>query len=199
VVEAWRVGVGCVSETGQGSEEVGLGGTGVGLETFFGEGASVKDDFYRRRGVSGENLSGERSVLYVVEGEARAVRGARLAGILYGGFWDGLQVPGGNTRLEDEVLVSFGDTATIVDDNDGTVATDAQGRSDVDVAGTGIAGVAQELEEGVLDGVKTPRTTSETLDAKKAGEAGSEIPVRSFQEESLRSSFPARHPSEQPR
>ena len=198
MVEAWRVRY--VSEVGQGSEEVGLGGTGVGLETFFGEGASVKDDFYSRRGVSGENLGGECSALYVVEGEAGAVRSAGLSRVLCGDrFWDGIQVSGGDTGLEDEVLVGFGDTATIVDDDECAVAAVAQARGDVDVAGTGIAGVAQELEEGVLDGVKTPRTTSETLDAKKAGEAGSEIPVRSFQEESLRSSFPARHPSEQPR
>jgi hypothetical protein len=184
VVEAWRVGY--VREAGQGSEEVGLGGTGVGLETFFGEGASVKDDFYSRRGVSGENLGGERSALYVVEGEAGAVRSAGLAGVLCGDFfWDGIQVSGGDTGLEDEMLVGFGDTVTIVEDDECAVAADAQARGDVDVAGTGIAGVAQELGEGVLDGAKTPRTTSETLDAKKAGEAGSEIPVRSFQEEFL--------------
>jgi hypothetical protein len=36
-------------------------------------------------------------------------------------------------------------------------------------------------EEGVLDEAKTSRAAPEAFDAREAGEAGSEVPVRSFQ------------------
>jgi len=198
VVEVWRVRARYISETGQGGEEVGLGRASVGLETLFGKGAGVEDSFYSGRGVGGEDFGGERGVLYVVEGEAGAVRSAGLAGtLLYGGFWGGIQVPGGDTRLEDEVLVGFGDTATVVDDDECAVSTSAQGRGNVDVAGAGVAGVAQELEESVLDGAQAPRAAPETLHTQQAGEASSKVPVRSFQEY-LRYSFHGGHPNGHP-
>jgi hypothetical protein len=61
------------------------------------------------------------------------------------------------------------------------VAAAAQGGGDVDVAGAGVTGVAQELEEGVLDEAKTSLAAPKAFDAREAGEAGSEVPVRSFQ------------------
>ena len=152
------------------------------MEVLFGERAGVEDDLYGGRGGGGEDLSGERCVLYVVEGEAGAVGGALGPGeFSCGNFGDGVQVPGGDAGFEDEVFVSLGDAAAVVDYYQSAVAASAEGGGDVDVAGIGITGVAQEFEEGVLDGAKTPRAPPEAFDAREAGEAGSEVPVWSFQ------------------
>ena len=79
------------------------------------------------------------------------------------------------------MFVGFGDATAVVDYRQLTVSAGAQGGSDVDVAGAGVARVAQKLEEGVLDGAKTSWAAPEAFDAREAGEAGSEVPVRSFQ------------------
>jgi hypothetical protein len=89
-------------------------------------------------------------------------------------------MPTGDPRLENEVFVGLGDAAAVVNNHQPSVAAGSQGGGDVDVASAGVARVAQELEEGVLDGAKTPRATPEAFDAREAGEAGSEIPVRPF-------------------
>jgi hypothetical protein len=125
----------------------------------------VEDDLYSGRGRGGENFGGERCVLYVVEGEAGTVGRVGLGKFLGGGFGDGVQVSGGDAGFEDEVFVGLGDAAAVVDNYQMPVAAGAQGGGDVDVAGTGVAGVAQELEEGVLDRAKTPRATPEAFDA----------------------------------
>ena len=101
--------------------------------------------------------------------------------ILCDGFRDGVQVPAGDARLEDEVFVGLRNAAAVVDYRQLPVSAGAQGGSDVDVAGAGVARVAQKLEEGVLDGAKTSWAAPEAFDAQEAGEAGSEVPVRSFQ------------------
>ena len=187
MVEARRVWAGLGQEPGQGSGEVGFGGAGVGLESRLGYGAGVEDDLYGGWGRGGENLGGERCVLYVVEGEAGAVGSVGLGKFLSGSFGDGVQVSGGDAGFEDEVFVGFGDAAAVIDDYERAVAAGAQGGGDVDVAGAGVAGIAQELEEGVLDGAKTPWTAPEAFGAQEAGEAGSEVPVQSFQGASRRS------------
>ena len=106
--------------------------------------------------------------------------------VLCGGFRDGVQVPAGDAGLEDEVFVGLGNTAAVVDYRQLPVPAGAQGGGDVDVAGAGVARVAQKLEEGVLDGAKTPRAASEAFNAREASEAGSEVSVRSFQGFSIR-------------
>jgi hypothetical protein len=106
--------------------------------------------------------------------------------ILCDGFRDGVQVPAGDAGLEDEVFVGLRNAAAVVDYRQLTVPAGAQGGGDVDVAGAGVARVAQELEEGVLDGAKTPRAASEAFDAREASKARSQVPVRSFQGFSIR-------------
>ncbi len=128
------------SEDCQRRGEVGFGGlSGVGewrrLEALFGEGTGVEGDLYGGRRGGGGDLGEEGNVLYKVEGEAGAVGSAVF-------FRDGVEVPGGDAGFEDQVLVGFGDAVPVVYDDEGTVAAGPQGRSDVDVAGAGIAGVA---------------------------------------------------------
>ena len=163
------------------------------MEALFGEGVGVKDYLYYGRGRGREDLGGERRVLYVVEGEAGAVGRVGLARVRWGVFRHRIQMPRGDAGLKDEVFVSRGDAVTVVDHDEGSVAAGVQGGGDVDVAGAGIAGVAQELEEGVLDGAKTPRAAPEAFCAQKAGEASSEVPVRSFQGVG-KQSFPSGRP-----
>ena len=105
------------------------------MEALFGEGTGIEGDLYGSRRGGGGDLGEEGSVLYMVEGEAGAVGGAVL-------FRDGVEVPGGDARFEDQVLVGFGDAVPVVYDDEGTVAAGPQGRSDVDVAGASVAGVA---------------------------------------------------------
>jgi len=76
----------------------------------------VKDDLYCSWRGCGEDLGGEGGLFYVVEGEATSVRGA-IGGIMSSGIRNGIQVTGGNARLEDEVFVCLGDAATVVDDD----------------------------------------------------------------------------------
>jgi hypothetical protein len=92
-----------------------------------------------------------------------------------------MQVTGGDARLEDEVLVSFGDATTVVDDNEGAIAASAQGGGYIDVAGAGVARVAQEFEESGFDRAQASWAASETLRTRQASEAGTEISVRTFQ------------------
>ena len=106
--------------------------------------------------------------------------------VLRGGFRDGVQVPGSDAGLEYEVFVGLGDAAAVVNYRQLPVPAGAQGGGDVDVAGAGVARVAQKLEEGVLDGAKTSWAAPEAFDAREASEAGSEVSVRSFQGFSIR-------------
>jgi hypothetical protein len=145
------------------------------LESFFREGAGVEDGLNRGRRRGREDFGGECGVPYVVESEAGAVEGVVSALIR-----DGIQMPGGNAGLEDQVLVGFGDAVAVVDDDEGSVAAGPQGRGDVDVTGAGVAGVAQELEEGVLDGAEVTGAAPETLGAGQAGEAAAQVAVRAF-------------------
>ena len=112
------------------------------MEALFGKGAGVEDDLYGGRGRGGEDLGGERYVLYVVEGEASAVGRLGLGKLLLrGGLGDGVQVSGGDTGFEDEVFVGVGDAAAVVDDYKMSIAAGAEGGGYVDVTSAGVAGV----------------------------------------------------------
>ena len=108
----------------------------------------------------------------MIEGEARSVGGGIVG--------DGPQVAGGYAGLEDQVFVGFGDAAAVVEDGKGAVAAVFEGRGDEDVCGAGVAGVAQELEEGVFDVVEARGDTAGALRASQAGEACAEVSVGSF-------------------
>ncbi len=102
----------------------------------------------------------------MIEGETGAMRG--IAG---GGIRDRVKVTGGDTGLEDKVFVGLGNAAAIVDDDELPVAAGTERGGDVDVAGTGVAGVPEEFQEGVLDGAEAPRAAPDALSASEAGEA----------------------------
>ena len=113
--ESRRVWGGLCQKPGQGGWEVGLGGAGVGLEVFLREEASIEDDLDGGWGRGGEDLGGKRCVLNVVEGETGTVGGILgLGEVLSGSFRDGIQMPGGDAGLEDEVFVGLGDAAPVV-------------------------------------------------------------------------------------
>jgi hypothetical protein len=86
---------------------------------------------------------------------------------------------GGDAGLEDQVLVVLGDAVAVVDDGEGSVAPQAQDGGDEDVAGSGIASVAHELEEGVLHAEDAGAAAADALDACEAGEARAQVPVGS--------------------
>ncbi len=114
----------------------------------------------------------------MIEGETGAMRG--IAG---GGIRDRVKVTGGDTGLEDKVFVGLGNAAAIVDDDELSVAAGTERGGDVNVAGTGIARVPEEFQEGVLDGAEAPRAAPEALGAGKAGKAATEVSVGAFQKE----------------
>jgi hypothetical protein len=93
---------------------------------------------------------------------------------------DGAQVAGGYAGLEDQGLVRFGDAVAVVEDGKGTVAALFEGGGDEDAPGAGVAGVAQELEEGVLDVVEARGGAAGSLLAGEAGEARAEVAVGAF-------------------
>ncbi len=179
-METESVGRGLCGEVSYGCREVAFRGAGVGLEAPFGESLGVEDGLNRSRGGRGEDFGREGGVLDVIEGETGAMRG--IAG---GGIRDRVKVTGGDTGLEDKVFVGLGNAAAIVDDDELPVAAGTERGGDVDVAGTGVAGVPEELEERVLDAAHPRRTTPEAFGTRKAGEAASEVSVRAFQEEYL--------------
>ena len=156
-------------EVSEGGEEVGVGGSGAGLETFFGEDVGVEDGLYSGRRGDGENFGGEGGVLYVVEGEAGSVGGFP---VVYG-----VEVAGGDAGFEDEVLVGLGDSAAVIYYDQMPVAALFEGGSDVDVVRTGVAGVAQELVEGVLDGAEMTGAAACAFGSGQASEAGAEVAV----------------------
>ena len=84
---------------------------------------------------------------------------------------------GGHAGFEDEFPVRFRDAVAIVDDCNGPVAPVSQERGNEDSGGPRIAGVAQELEEGVLYVGDARRTSSGPLHTREAGEASAEVPV----------------------
>ena len=93
---------------------------------------------------------------------------------------------GGDAGLEDEGLVGLGDAFAVVYDGEGAEAPAAQGGGDKDVRGAGVAGVAQELREGVLDVGDARGAAARALYAGEPGEAGPEVPVRPLQGASFR-------------
>lgn len=112
----------------------------------------------------------------MVEGEAGAVRRS----VRVGGFDCGVQVPGGDAGLEDYPGVAFVYTMTVVQHRKGPVAAAAEDRCRVDVAGSGVAGVAEKFDQGVLDGGDARGSAAGALGAGKAGETGSEVAVWAF-------------------
>ena len=114
-------------------------------------------------------------VLDLVEGEAGAVGWRRVFGVC-----DGVEVAGGYAGLEDQIPVGFGDAVAVVYYGEGPVASVFQGRGDVDAGGAGVAGVAQELEEGVLHVGDAGGAAAGALHAGQAGEACAEVPVGAF-------------------
>lgn len=170
VIEAvgWIVG----SEVREDGEEVGVGGAGVGLEALFGEGMGVEDGLYSGRRGGGEHLGGKGGVLYVVEGEAGSVGGAS---VVYG-----VQVAGGNAGFEDEVFVGIGDAGAVIYYDQMPVAAPFERGGYVDVVRTSVAGIAQELAEGVLDGAEVAGAAASAFRASQAGEAGAEVAVGAF-------------------
>jgi hypothetical protein len=93
---------------------------------------------------------------------------------------DGSQVAGGYAGFEYQVSVGIGDTVAVVEDGKGAVAAMFEGGGDEDVAGAGVAGVAQELEEGVLDVGDRRGAPAGSLGAREAGEARAEVAVGAF-------------------
>lgn len=93
------------------------------MEAFLGEGASVEDGLYGCRRGGREDLGGERDVSEVVERETGAMRTQIAASI----FGDGSEMPASDAGFEDEVLVGFGDTMAVVDDDESTIAAGSQG------------------------------------------------------------------------
>ena len=67
--------------------------------------------------------------------------------------------------------MGFGDAVAVVYHREGPVAPGLQGRGDVDAGGPGVAGVAQELEEGVFYVGDVGGATAGALGAGQAGEA----------------------------
>lgn len=94
----------------------------------------------------------------MVEGESGTVRG-----VSFGSGEYGIEVAGGYARLEDKVSMSFRYALTVVYNDEGTIPASAERGGDVDIAGTGIAGVPEEFMEGVLDVEDTTRTAACTF------------------------------------
>ena len=88
-----------------------------------------------------------------------------------------MEVAGGDAGLEDQIRVGFGDTASVIYYGEGAVAAGFQGRGDVDARGAGVSGVAEELEEGVLDVAQARGVAASALLAGEAGEARAEVAV----------------------
>ena len=83
------------------------------MEGAFGEGVGVEGGFYCRGRGGGEDFGRDGGVLDVVEGEAGTVGGGvRAVGVI----GDRFQVAGGYAGFEDQVSVSFGDAAAVVED-----------------------------------------------------------------------------------
>ena len=146
------------------------------MQGTFGEGSGVEGGPESGRGRRREDLSGDCGLLYVVEGQASPVVGARGGGRVCD--WD--EVAGGDAGFEDEGGVGFGDALAIVYDGQGSEAAGGQGGGDEDADCAGVTGVAQELEEGVLDVGYRGGAAAGALGTREAGEAGAEVPVGSF-------------------
>ena len=112
----------------------------------------------------------------MVEGEPGAMGGCAWVGRVQ----DGVQMAGGHAGLEDQVFMRFGEAVPVVEDGEGPVAAVREDRCHKDASGPGVAGVAQELEEGVLDVGDARRAAAGALEARETGEAGAEVPVWTF-------------------
>ena len=141
------------------------------MEAAFGESSGIEGSRYGGRGGGREDFGADGGVLYVVEGEASPVWA------LVFGVEDGAQVAGGHAGLEDHGGMGLGDAPSVVDDGDGPVSAVFQGGSHEDVAGPGVAGVAEQLEESVLDVGDGRGAAARSLCAREAGEARAEVAV----------------------
>ena len=124
------------------------------------------------------------------------------------GVYDGVEVAGRDAWFEDEVSVGVRYTVAVVDDGQGSEAAAGQRRGDEDVAGAGVAGVAEHLPEGVFYVGEARGAAPGALDARQAGEARPEVPVWSVHGsvhgsvrmlEGPGAGHPAGHPSGRPR
>ena len=87
------------------------------MEGSFGEGSGVEGYFDRGRGGGRDDFGADGRVLDVVEGETGAVDGAGVPGVE-----DRAQVAGGDAWLEDQGLVRFWYTVSVVEDGECPVA-----------------------------------------------------------------------------
>lgn len=104
----------------------------------------------------------------MVEGESRAVVGC------------GIQVAGRYAGLEDQSSKRLWHAASVIYNGQGSVATPAEGRGDVDVAGAGVYGVAEEFVESVLNRAYPGGTPASALYTREADEAPTEVSVRTL-------------------
>jgi hypothetical protein len=93
---------------------------------------------------------------------------------------DGAQVPGGHAGVEDQGSMGLGDALSVVEDGQGSVAAVFEDGGDEDVLGSGVPGVAEEFEEGVLDVGDRRGAPAGSFGAREAGEARAEVAVGSF-------------------
>ena len=83
------------------------------MQGTFGEGVGVEGGFYCCGRGRGEDFGAHGGVLDVVEGEAGTVGGdVRAVGVI----GDRFEVAGGYAGFEDQVPVSFGDAAAVIED-----------------------------------------------------------------------------------
>jgi hypothetical protein len=73
--------------------------------------------------------------------------------------------------------MSLGDALSVVEDAEGAVAAVLEDGGDEDVVSSRVAGVAQELEEGILDAGDWRGAAAGTFGTREAGEARAEVAV----------------------
>jgi len=173
-LKPWALGVGYYGKAFESGAEVAFRGSGGGLEGTFWEAIGIEGGLYGGRRGCGENPGLYRVVFDLVEGEACAVGG----GVAW--FCDGVQMAGGDAGFEDQISVGLWDAVAVVDDGQGSEATVFESRSHVDVGSPGVAGVAGQLQEGVLHVGDAGRSPPGSFHAGQAGEAGAEVPVWAF-------------------
>src|SRR5215213_4227126 len=93
---------------------------------------------------------------------------------------------GGHAGFEDQIPVRFRDAVAVVDDGKGPEASALEAGGHVDAGCPGVPGVADQLEERVLDVGDAGRTAAGPLHAGKAGEASAEVPVGALHYSSFR-------------
>ena len=158
----------CGGEVLERGEEVGAGGPGGGLEGAFGDGLGIAGELYGGWVGGGLYCGSDGGLSDVVERESGAVRGALRAVLVQ----HGVKVAGCHASFENEVFVRERDTVAVIEDCQGSVAALFEGRGDPDVFGAGVAGVTQELKEGVLHTGDARGAPAGSFGAGKAGESG---------------------------